>query len=216
MFDNLPLCLILTLPKRPCPLITRGIKSVLVKEKAQFPLTSLGSGPDLVFPASSKSNIPHTFLSVLNLPISEVKILHELLSIQGPSNHRTFWTGRDPLGSSNSSFWTCTGQHQDSQHRSDSTVQTLLELWQVWCCIQTENLDTAPFASQIVRYHIQSILQPDGNKLCLPWAVKSSWLSVETEQATHANTGGIPRTSHTVPSADNETSRKKKTLFNEI
>lgn len=53
-------------------------------------------------------------------------------------------------------------------------------------------------------------LQPDRNKICLPWAVKSSWLSVETEQATHANTGGIPRASHTVPSAENGTSRKRK------
>lgn len=88
MFDNLPLCLTLILPKRSYPLIIWGINSVLLKEKAEFPQTSLGFGPDLVFPGSSKSNAPHAFLSVFNL-ISKVKILHELLLIQVPYNHRT-------------------------------------------------------------------------------------------------------------------------------
>lgn len=168
MFDNLPLYLTLTLPKRPCPLIIWGINSVLLKEKAEFPQTSW----DLVFPGSSKSSVPHAFLSVFNL-ISSQKSKSSMnshwskyhITIEHPELEGIPWDHQIPTP----------GPTQDSTKAPTTGLTALSKHFLIsgrLGAVSKQNLHTAPFASQIVGYHIQSILQPDRNIICLPWAVK--------------------------------------------
>lgn len=69
--DHLPLCLNLTSLDRLYHLITGDINSVLLKENAKFPQIPFRSGPDLVFPGSSKSNTPQSPLSVSPITLSQ-------------------------------------------------------------------------------------------------------------------------------------------------
>lgn len=80
-----------------------------------------------------------------------------------------------------------------------------------------KNLGMPPFASQPVGYHVQSILQPYRNKLCLPCSCKSlsSWLFKQSEQHT-LKLEAFQELATLSPQQRMRPQRKKRTVSSEI